>query len=671
MARTYRRGTWRAETEDGRPIPFAQATTWDAPEGGSQVVDLRTLDGALIPGGILECDAWGYIALPGFIDPADTPHLYLIGSPDGTIPGVGRVHLAPADTPSRVSSLETQHAGLNGRVVGLELSRGAPGGLATLDLSGRVPAAQLPPSSGGGGMIGLYDVTTYGADPTGGTDATGGIQAALDAVRAAGGGTVWVPGGTYSIRSGPLRIYSRTHLWLAPDATIRRDAPGTMLLNGDADQNMGGYSGHGDLLIEGGTWDANGVQVGQHNMVISIGHARRVTIRDCTILDVPGFHAVEINSTETCRITNVVCAGFVDSVGDRGFSEAIQLDGAYRPSVFGGFGPYDATPCRDVLITGCTVTTSGTPGTGPWGRGIGSHSASPDQPHSDVHVIGNHIESCREYAVGAYTWRDAIITGNTVRSCGAGIWVRSLDSSKAADRTRPDGSTIPGSQRLSGIVITNNVLNDIGSIPGAPSTSVGGIIVEGESTGLVTEVVIGDNVVDGTTGSTGLRISSVEGYSIARNVLNGVGSTAISQLSTRSGLIADNAITAPTGSGISVDSRQLPAGTVADVVVHRNVVRDPGSNGVHILGGAEVEISDNRITGYSGTGYGVQVSTSASYITAHGNRIRGTGAAGLNITSTTTNAKIYSNDCRGSSIVVPAGITGRDITADNTPAVTG
>ena len=84
-----------------------------------------------------------------------------------------------------------------------------------------------------------------------------------------------------------------------------------------------------------------------------------------------------------------------------------------------------------------------------------------------------------------------------------------------------------------------------------------------------------------------------------------------------------------------------------------------------------MEISDNRLTGFSGSFYGVQVSTSASFITAHGNRIRGTGAAGLNITSTTTNVKVYANDARGSSVVVPASITGRDITADNTPAVTG
>ncbi|MFC4560955.1 hypothetical protein ACFO4E_03685 [Nocardiopsis mangrovi] len=133
MARTYLRGTWRAGTQDGRPIPDAQASVWDAAEGGQQVTDLRTLDGALIPGGLLECDAWGYISLPGWIDPADVPHLFLIGSPDGTIPGVGRVHLAPADTPARVTSLETQHAGLAGRVVGLENSRGTPGGIATLD----------------------------------------------------------------------------------------------------------------------------------------------------------------------------------------------------------------------------------------------------------------------------------------------------------------------------------------------------------------------------------------------------------------------------------------------------------------------------------------------------------------------------------------------------------
>jgi Pectate lyase superfamily protein len=45
----------------------------------------------------------------------------------------------------------------------------------------------------------FYDVQSYGADPTGAHDATRAIQSALNAAFVAGGGTVYVPAGTYRV----------------------------------------------------------------------------------------------------------------------------------------------------------------------------------------------------------------------------------------------------------------------------------------------------------------------------------------------------------------------------------------------------------------------------------------------------------------------------------------
>lgn len=50
-------------------------------------------------------------------------------------------------------------------------------------------------------MPGLYaDVTQYGADSTGLTDSTTAIQNAINAVQNAGGGTVYLPAGTYKVK---------------------------------------------------------------------------------------------------------------------------------------------------------------------------------------------------------------------------------------------------------------------------------------------------------------------------------------------------------------------------------------------------------------------------------------------------------------------------------------
>ncbi|EFL01579.1 conserved hypothetical protein [Streptomyces sp. SPB78] len=109
------------------------------------------------------------------------------------------------------------------------------------------------------------------------------LQAALNTARDAGGGWVIVPPGTWDVSALPLRIYRNTRLTLADGAVIRRAGNGTMLLNGDAGQPLGGYTGHGSLIIEGGTWDSQAVQYPTSAMCISIGHAEDVTIRDTTM----------------------------------------------------------------------------------------------------------------------------------------------------------------------------------------------------------------------------------------------------------------------------------------------------------------------------------------------------------------------------------------------------
>ncbi len=53
--------------------------------------------------------------------------------------------------------------------------------------------APLPSAEG----LPVFDVNDFGADATGAGDATAGIQAAIDAAEAAGGGVVWVPAGLY------------------------------------------------------------------------------------------------------------------------------------------------------------------------------------------------------------------------------------------------------------------------------------------------------------------------------------------------------------------------------------------------------------------------------------------------------------------------------------------
>ena len=67
---------------------------------------------------------------------------------------------------------------------------------------------------------GVYYITNYGAVGDGVVTNTAAIQSALDAVSAAGGGTVIVPApGTFL--SGPLAMHSKTRFQIAAGATLK------------------------------------------------------------------------------------------------------------------------------------------------------------------------------------------------------------------------------------------------------------------------------------------------------------------------------------------------------------------------------------------------------------------------------------------------------------------
>ncbi|MFC7846119.1 right-handed parallel beta-helix repeat-containing protein [Streptomyces sp. NPDC057382] len=480
--------------------------------------------------------------------------------------------------------------------------------------------------------VGVFWVT--GAAGDGVSDDSYAIQAQLNAARDAGGGQVIVPPGVHAVAQLPLRIYRNTRLTLLDGATIRRAANGTMLLNGDADQAYGGYTGHGNIIIEGGTWDARAAAFPTSAMLISIGHAEGVTIRDTILKDVCGYHAIEMNSTKRGRIINVTALGYKDPDGTRDFSEAFQFDLAKGSAYFGGFGPYDDTPCVDVLVEHCHVGPSGTAGTTSWPRAVGSHSASPSKQHTGIVIRDLYCDSLTQWAIGGYTWQDTVVSGVILKSCGAGVWMRTLDSSKSTHRTPAGGGapTIAGSQALRNVVVEDVVMYGGGSYDAA-------VRIEGEDTGYIQGARISGIVVR-DVGSQAVRLVDVEDYVIDEVVARGCGATAVSTLGTRRGRITAH-VNGATGAGITVDSRSTPAATATNVTVSRSSVTGTTANGIHVWDGTDVTIDDCEA--YSLTGYGVQISTNTVRPVLRKNRTRDTTLAGINITNTVTGVRRYGN----------------------------
>ncbi|QCX81039.1 Plasmin and fibronectin-binding protein A precursor [Streptomyces sp. YIM 121038] len=513
------------------------------------------------------------------------------------------------------------------------LSRSAAG---VLETPGTFVAGQVSLS----GMR-LFNVRIHGATGGGTVDDAPFIQAAFDAAQAAGGGWVIIPPGDYRLATLPLRIWGKTRLTLLPGARMLRAADSTVLTNGAASQNLGGYTGHGDLVIEGGTWEMRGTTSGltASRMCISLGHAQRILIRDTEVRDTPGFHALEINACKNIRVENCRFLGYIDP-GSRPFSEAIQPDLAKGSAYFGAFGPYDHTPVEDLTVTDCYFGASGTAGTVPWPRGVGSHSATIGRWHKRIKVIGNTFEGGAQYAVGGYNWQDPVVEGNTITGCGAGVRMRTVDTADTEDTKNTSGTQTSASQAARNFTIVGNTITGTTGYDDC-------IVLQGEATGRIIDATIDGNILDGNSagGQNGIRIEYADDYTIGDNTIRDTAGTGISQEQTSGGTVTGNRVRGTTGSGIACT-------TCSEIEIADNTMRELGVNGIHVLGGTDVTIVDNYIKGASRAAagsWGIRASTSSDGLLITGNKIRkyGSGnevANGIGITNTCTNVRRYGND---------------------------
>jgi hypothetical protein len=272
-----------------------------------------------------------------------------------------------------------------------------------------------------------YNVKDYGATGNGTTDDAATIQAAIAAAVTAGGGTVYVPYGTYKINSELEITGSNIKILLNPGATIRRGSSGMqyMLKNFNSSYAPTVYGGRMNITIEGGVWDADGATISAACTVIVFAHSAWVTVRDVQIINVPDWHAIEINSTYTARITNCKFFGFRVVTAGREMSEAVQIDLAVNSASLPGIGAgaYDNTPCFNILVEGCSVSSYGVSGLGGFGKLVGSHAAVDTFEHENIRVIGNFLELCNDYGVAAYNWNNAVIANNQFNFCNGGVLI--------------------------------------------------------------------------------------------------------------------------------------------------------------------------------------------------------------------------------------------------------
>jgi len=489
------------------------------------------------------------------------------------------------------------------------------------------------------------NVVELGADPTGQKDSSPAIQEALDRAKNGKSVRVYIPPGSYRLNA-TLINWGNT-LVSAKDAVLLNYAGRYMMTNGDGTTNYYGYNGNGNMVFEGGTWDCRGAAIQLRSNCFSFGHARNIFIKEAVFKDVPSYHAIEFNACQNFKVEDSSFLGFVDLDGTRYFSEAIQIDLAQRPEVFGAFGAYDFTVCKDGIVDNCYFGPSGTPGTQSWPRGVGSHSSTIGYWHENITVRNSTFMETEGWAIRGYNWIITEITGNTLRNCRYGITVSAIDPANTGHTMNDKFEQLSVSQPFHHVVVSDNKILD--------TRENEGIFIRGiYESGIVRNVNIVGNIIDGVGGDDegGIRLDAVRNGLVAANQISNTSGDGV-RMNDCVGINVSG------GNQISFIGRDGIAafGESSDLLISGNLIRRPGRYGIEQSGVLFAVIASNLITGAGLNEHGmyesIRISNEARSILVYGNKCRSISTitnlarAGIYITSTVSGVIRYGNDCRG------------------------
>lgn len=373
------------------------------------------------------------------------------------------------------------------------------------------------------GATGVYDVRRLGALGDGATDDTAAFEQALLQVKENGGGVVYVPPGTYVI-TRVLRLYANTHVRMDDGAVLRKlgnpDANLKLFVNGDiGDPGYAtGYEGDGNITIIGGTIDLCGdtnppTNPSRNFQAFGIAHADGVHIERVRFLNGHNGHIIEFNSSRNVRLLH--CLFQDQQIASSGQYEMVQIDFA-TAEAFPTFGAFDDTPCRDVLIEGCSFVNGH--------RGVGTHGSKYDSAgsqvfHDNIRIVNNSFRGIADIAIKPESYRNAVVAGNTIEQTGsAGIAVYSCRDTVVAHNTiRRTGlhgiaisrkTTAAFDEPSANVTVTDNVLTNVAY---SPFRVIGGSGV----------VISGNTVSDANR--EGAYVTNTEHVVLRNNVFRGVG----------------------------------------------------------------------------------------------------------------------------------------------------
>lgn len=514
---------------------------------------------------------------------------------------------------------------------------------------------------------------------TEGEDITGKLNAALlemkDKATDSQMCKVIIPPGNYVI-TGTICTYSNIHLY-AQGAVIKKMSPGKhlMLRLGNTEESAGGYEGYRNIVIEGGTWDANYETVPDKEadggfVCFRIGHASNVEVKDVTFLNNLKSHFLELGGVKNAKVTGCTFRGYWKGFTGGG-QETIQLD-ACRDYIMPNYLPYDGAVCEDIYIEGNTFEDVF--------AGVGSHSMVFNRPYRNIVIRGNTFRDIAKRAVWCLNYVDSVVENNKMINVGTGVYVRSLYK---GNTHLPDGEEVTnaGNQYESDIVVSNNeIILNTPKVIGTGLWKSFGIGIVGEKSAAAPNgvpdgnypargITIKENRISGP--GNGIRLTFAEKCKVSDNIIElapteefnncgmilGAGS---------SNTISGNKIKGSKGNAIyiyrgSSDYAEpsvgniltkntitdcmddgIVAGTGSDSTkIEKNTVKNLGAEGIVAYSNSKTLISGNTVSGCKKDGIYVS-SVKSAQIT--GNKVSGNTVDGIKSEGKNTGLSVKKNN---------------------------
>ena len=217
-----------------------------------------------------------------------------------------------------------------------------------------------------------YDVTAYGALGDGVTDNTAAIQAAINAAKAAGGGTIEFPPASAAYLCGPITVYSSMNIQVDAGASLRAlpfgtyprstTAPAHFITINSSSTDVE-FSGGGVIDGDGAAWWAafDAGTITARPRLVQINKSNRMLFTGLTFLNSPNFHLAFSGSNNDVTLYGVT----VSAPGDAQNTDGMDIAGTnylvQGCSVSVGDDDIVAKPgsvfCRNMLIANCTIGT--------------------------------------------------------------------------------------------------------------------------------------------------------------------------------------------------------------------------------------------------------------------------------------------------------------------------